>query len=375
MRNIEHLQTAAITASSPAASDFPLPESARLLPLAEQLLHWYDQNARALPWRENPAPYRVWVSEMMLQQTRVEAVIPYFTRFLAALPDIPALANIGEDALLKLWEGLGYYSRARNLQKAARILVGRFGGELPRSYEELLKLPGLGEYAAGAVASIAFNIPVPAVDGNVLRVLARLTASADDIAQPAVKKSFRALAQSMQPPARAGDFNQALMELGALVCLPGGAPRCETCPLRDGCEGYRLGCAGRLPVKAPPKPRRIEEMTVLVVVSGGRVLLRRRPEKGLLASMWEFPYEGGFLTERQAALRLKDSGAGAVSLRALPGNRHIFSHIEWHMHAFLAETDDFPPCDDCVWSDIGALFTERALPGAFQPYADFLRRP
>lgn len=347
-------------------------QTAHCQALAAPLLRWYDGNARTLPWRSEATPYRVLVSEMMLQQTRVEAVLPYFSRFLAALPDFESLAQADEDMLLKLWEGLGYYSRVRSLQKTARIVVSQYGGELPRSYEKLLKLPGLGEYAAGAVGSIAFNLPVPAVDGNVLRVLSRLTASSADIAQPAVRHAFRMLAQRMQPPERAGDFNQALMELGALVCLPVRAPSCTDCPLSGGCAARRLGCAGALPVKAPPKLRRAEEMTVLLVVSGNCVLLRRRPEKGLLAGMWEFPHVPGLLSAPQAEALLAESGARVHSVRSLPDNRHVFSHIEWHMHAFAAETDIFSPPEGCTWSAIGDLFAKRALPGAFQHYAEFL---
>ena len=199
--------------------------------IAPALLDWFYTNRRILPFREDPTPYHVWLSEIMLQQTRVSAALPYYERFLAALPDIPALAGCEEEKLHKLWEGLGYYSRVRNLQKAAKIVCAQYGGQLPADYNALLALPGIGEYTAGAIASISFGLPVPAVDGNVLRVFARLYNDPRLVTDPQVKREFTARVMEHQPPAKAGDYNQALMELGALVCLPNGAPLCEQCPL------------------------------------------------------------------------------------------------------------------------------------------------
>lgn len=348
-----------------------LPGAENLLPLADSLLGWYEKKARVLPWRSEPTPYRVLVSEVMLQQTRVEAVLPYFERFLRALPDLDALARADEPVLLKLWEGLGYYSRVRSLQKAARLALERYGG-LPSSYELLLGLPGLGEYSAGAVASIAFGIPVPAVDGNVLRVLARLLDSREDTAKPGVRRAFRQAAADMLPQKRPGDFNQAMMELGAIICLPNAALKCEICPLREDCLARLSGSARTLPVKAPKKPRRIEERTVLAVLSPAGVLLHRRPEKGLLAGLLELPNTEGFLPEDGAAAFAANFGAAAEKIVRLRDAKHIFSHIEWRMRGFLLRSPFFPPPDWFLWADADALRDRCALPSAFSAYTDML---
>ena len=246
------------------------------------LLQWYDSRARVLPWRSQPTPYRVWVSEIMLQQTRVEAALPYFDRFMAALPDIAALAQAPEAQLLKLWEGLGYYSRVRNLQKAARQVMEQWGGMLPQKLEDLIALPGIGEYSAGAIASIAYGQRVPAVDGNVLRVVSRLLASRENVMDPKVKRQLRQQVWDIIPAQRPGDFNQSLMELGSLVCLPNGKPLCSDCPLENLCLGNRLAIAQELPVKPPKKARRVVPRTVFVLCSQGRLLLHRRPSRGPL---------------------------------------------------------------------------------------------
>ncbi len=295
------------------ADDRPLDRVGRIRAVREPLLAWYRQNARVLPWREEPDPYRVWISEIMLQQTRVEAVKPYFARFMEELPDVEALAEVSDDRLLKLWEGLGYYSRARNLKKAARIIVERYGGRLPDTMEELLGLPGIGSYTAGAIASIAYGKPEPAVDGNVLRVLSRLLASRDDIANPAVKRRFEEELRLVIPAENCGAFNQGLIEIGAVVCVPNGEPRCGECPMRSVCLAARNGLTGEIPYKAPKRPRRIEERTVLLIRSGDLVVIRKRPEKGLLASMYEFPgLEGKRSPEeaRAAAEAMLAAGGG-----------------------------------------------------------------
>ena len=275
----------------------------RLTQIVEPLLFWYQKNKRSLPWRDQPTPYRVWVSEIMLQQTRVEAVKPYFERFLSQLPSIQALASCPEDRLLKLWEGLGYYSRARNLQKAARLLVEQYGGQLPADYRQLTALPGIGDYTAGAIASIAFGIAVPAVDGNVLRVISRILCCGDDIGLPQTKQSFRQLLLPVVPQHSAGDFNQALMELGATVCLPSSA-RCLLCPLAALCRAHQEGCTQQYPVKAPKKARQIQQRTLFAILcrtaEGTFTLLHRRPDSGLLAGLWEIPSVEGALTEEQA---------------------------------------------------------------------------
>ena len=336
------------------------------------LLAWYDREARVLPWRSDPAPYRVWVSEIMLQQTRVEAALPYFERFLSALPDAAALAGSEEAALMKLWEGLGYYSRARNLQKAARIVVERHGGELPGTAEELVKLPGIGDYTAGAIASIAFGAPVEAVDGNVLRVLSRLLASRADVALPAVKEELRRLIRAVLPKDRPGDFNQALMDLGATVCLPNGTPLCVRCPLSGLCAGHRQGIECELPVKAPKKKREIRYKTVFVLLNGGRALLMRRPEKGLLAGLWELPNAEGWLTGEEAQLFLRQWGATVCSLRELDRAKHVFTHAEWHMCGWLAEVEEFTLAGEHVWADGLALRSTYAVPSAFKAYGRHL---
>lgn len=334
----------------------------------EPLVGWYRENARLLPWRENPTPYRVWISEVMLQQTRVEAVKPYYHRFLAALPDIPALAAVPEEQLMKLWEGLGYYSRARNLQKAARQMMAEYGGQMPADYDSLLKLSGFGEYTAGAVASIAFGIPVPAVDGNVLRVFSRLLASGSDIMAPAVRKGYRRLLLETMPKEIPGDYNQALMELGATLCAPNSPPDCGVCPLSSFCRGYAAGNPAAFPVKAAKKERRLEEKTVFVILSPEGLLLRRRPEQGLLAGLWEFPWMEGFLSQPEASACLKQWGIAAEKFRTLRPAKHIFSHIEWRMNGVAVLCGKILPPEGmtlCRWED---LETDYAVPSAFAAF-------
>jgi A/G-specific adenine glycosylase len=339
--------------------------------LAVLLLAWYDQNARDLPWRRDPTPYRVWVSEMMLMQTRVETVIPYFERFIAALPDVRALGNADESAVLKLWEGLGYYSRARNLQKAAQMVVERYGGALPCDRAELRKLPGIGDYASGAIASIAFGRLEEAVDGNVLRVLSRVYFIREDIGNPAVKNRFRELARALVPTDRPGDFNQALMDLGATVCLPGAAPRCDACPLVPCCSGLQEGAQGELPVQSAKKPRALQEITVLIVQCRGRALLMQRPKKGLLAGLWGPPMTERWIGEKDASDWLVDQGAAVRSIRKLEDAKHVFTHVEWHMQAWLAETDEFLPEGEHVWADQYDI-SKYAIPSAFKAYKKYL---
>ncbi len=347
--------------------------------LVPPLLAWYGRQRRAFPWREEPTPYRIWVSEIMLQQTRIEAALPYFERFMAALPTVAALAGAEEDRLMKLWEGLGYYSRARNLQKAAKVIVAEYGGELPASYERLLALPGIGEYTAGAIASIAFGLPVPAVDGNVLRVCARLLDDEGDITRAPVKKRLRDAVCAMLPPESPGDFNQAVMELGETVCLPNTVPLCGECPLRGGCLGRQAGRPERLPVRSEKKARRVERRTVLIVLAAGRVLLRRRGAKGLLAGLWELPSAEGWLTPEEAAAVA--AGWGAEPWKAEPAGegKHIFSHIEWHMQGVRLDTPPFDPPAGFRWADGRQLREETALPSAFRAYSSrlsaWLREP
>jgi A/G-specific adenine glycosylase len=269
--------------------------------------------------------------------------------------------------VLKLWEGLGYYSRARNLQKAARMIVERYGGEVPSEPDELRRLPGIGDYAAGAIASIAFSQRVPAVDGNVLRVLSRLLASRDDIADAETKNRFRELILEILPQDRPGDFNQALMDLGATVCVPGEAPRCESCPLAACCKGREAGIQGELPIKAPKGPRDVRDITVFIIESNGKILLVQRPPKGLLAGLWGPPIVDGWLNEKEAADWLGSRGAAIRSLRRGEDSKHIFTHVEWNMRAYLAEEDGFTVEGEFVWADADDL-KQYAIPSAFKAY-------
>ncbi|MCR5320291.1 MAG: A/G-specific adenine glycosylase [Lachnospiraceae bacterium] len=313
--------------------------------IAEKLLAWYDKGRRILPWRESRDPYHIWVSEIMLQQTRVEAVKPYYDRFLKALPTIQDLAEADEELLLKLWEGLGYYNRVRNLQKAARVMMEQHQGQMPADYDALLALPGIGSYTAGAVASIAFGIPAPAVDGNVMRVFARLDADAEDILLPAHKRRIEAELAELMPADRPGDMNQSLMELGAMVCLPNGAPKCESCPLQDLCKARAAGNMTDYPVKKPKAKRKIENMTVFVIESENRLVIRKRPNKGLLAGLYELPHAEGFLDETGAVEYVRSLGVEPLQVKALPEAKHIFTHKEWHMKGFSVKIDEIRLAD------------------------------
>jgi len=318
----------------------PLSEEERLNAVIRPLCLWYKGCRRELPWRSDANPYRIWISEIMLQQTRVEAVKPYFMRFMEQIPDIAALADVSEENLLKLWEGLGYYSRARNLKKAAEICVRQYDGRLPQTYEELLLLPGIGSYTAGAIASIAYGQRKPAVDGNVLRVLHRVLASRDDILQAKVKKSLevRLEASMNRVNADAGIYNQALMELGACVCIPNGEPLCKDCPLSGICLAHRHGITEEIPYRPKKKARKIENRTVCVVTDGECFVIRKRPDKGLLAGMYELPSESGRLScedaERIWGERLEDT---VCAVKTEPG-KHVFSHVEWHMDGLEIRT-------------------------------------
>ncbi len=330
------------------------------------LLQWYDEHKRTLPWRENTDPYRVWVSEIMLQQTRVTAVIPYYERWMRALPTVRDLAEANEQQLMKLWQGLGYYSRARNLQKAARVVMEEYGGRFPDTYGELLNLPGVGEYTAGAVASIAFKQRVGAVDGNVLRIAARIGALRENILDPQVKKTVRNALDEAMPEKRSGDLNQALMDLGATVCLPNGAPLCDVCPLAGMCEARRQGIEKELPFREKKKPRRVEKMTVYLLLRDGTVALRKRGENGLLAGLWEFPNVPGAVEEESAAAPLSDWGLTAREWKRELSAKHIFTHVEWHMSGYAVSVTGQGP-EEFVWADRNMLET-LAVPAAFKKY-------
>lgn len=342
-----------------------------MLPIAPPLVGWFQLNRRSLPFREDPTPYHVWVSEIMLQQTRMNAVLPYYERFMAALPDIPALAAVPIDELRRIWQGLGYYSRAINLQKAAQIVCRDYGGELPADYDLLRTLPGIGPYTAGAIASISFGIPVPAVDGNVLRVFARLYDDNGDISEPDTKARFTARVTETLPPSDAGNFNQALMELGALVCTPK-SPDCSHCPLADLCLGHAAGHAAVLPCKAPKKARSIQCVTVALVRSARGYLLEKRSESGLLAGLWQ-PFAvcaDRYLSPEEIAARLGAIGIKATYTAPLPDARHLFTHVEWHLCGYAFDANDAEPLpDNLVWASDCTPF---AIPSAYRVYREYL---
>ena len=344
----------------------------QLQTIVKPLISWYHNCKRSLPWRDEPTPYRVWVSEIMLQQTRVDPAIPYFERFVSTLPDIAALADANEETVLKLWEGLGYYSRVRNLQKAARIIQNEYGGILPSEPAVLIKLPGIGEYTAGAIASIAYQVPVPAVDGNVLRVISRLTADERDIAAPETKKKMQENLQAIMPDQRPGDFNQALMDLGATVCLPNGTPRCEACPLAHLCEAKKAGRCEDLPIKSKKTAPVTEKKTVFLLRYRDQVALLKRPDSGLLAGLWEFPNTEGHLSRKDALLQLKQWGVAVEKAEVLPKAKHVFTHRVWDMKGFSAILS--APSDSFVWADAEQLSGEFTLPTAFRAYQKLLKK-
>lgn len=355
-----------------------LSETERLDQSVQPLLEWFEVSARTMPWRSNPEPYWVWISEIMLQQTRVEAVRAYFDRFIAALPNIAALANVEDEKLMKLWEGLGYYSRARNLKKAAIVCVEQYHGELPRTYEELLKLPGIGSYTAGAIASIAYEQEVPAVDGNVLRVISRLLAWEEDITKQSVKRKMEAalleLMKRVHPNPRT--FTAALMELGALVCIPNGAPCCMECPWKSICLARIQKKVERIPVKKKKIVRKIEERTVFLIQDGDLTAIKKRPSTGLLAGLYELPNIEGFYSEQEVKRIWEEKLKLPLTVERLKDGKHIFSHIEWHMQAYRVIIPKILEQNKLLREQEGELFfvtqeelnTNYALPNAFKTW-------
>ena len=352
--------------------DTPVPVALSSLDrIAAPLLSWYDRGRRVLPWREEPTPYHVWVSEIMLQQTRVEAVKPYYDRFMKNLPGIEALSKAPEEVLLKLWEGLGYYNRVRNLNKAAVKVMEEYGGIMPDSYEALLTLPGIGSYTAGAIASIAYGKPVPAVDGNVLRVLSRLRCDDRDIMQQTVKNQVEEELLTVMPKDRPGDFNQALMELGAMVCIPNGEPKCHECPWENICMAHRQGNELQFPVKTKKKPRTVEKKTILIIRDENKAALRKRPDKGLLAGMYEFPNIEGHLSEKEVLRWLKERGLSVLRIEPLTESKHIFTHKEWHMIGYSVRVDELNRGEnrtDFIFVDQRQAKEKYPIPSAYSAY-------
>ena len=347
--------------------------------IVNPLITWYRENKRTLPWRDKGNAYYTWVSEIMLQQTRVEAVKPYFLRFVARLPDVQALAACPEEELMRLWEGLGYYSRARNLQAAARQVVLDYDGTIPPDYDALLNLKGIGEYTAGAIASIAFGIRVPAVDGNVLRVVARLTQEPGSISSQAVRRAVRMKLMDIMksrdfPRDCAGDFNQAMMELGAVVCVPNGQARCGECPLSALCLARKNGTVEAFPVKNAKRGRRVEERTILLIKDKARSLLVQRPPTGLLAGMYEPINYSGTMSVSEINGVIGRLGYKPVTIETICSSRHVFSHVEWHMSAYLAKVEDL---GSLMHKDMVAVTGQEAeklpIPSAFRAYVDYLR--
>ena len=335
--------------------------------LPEAILPWYEENKRDLPWRKDKDPYHIHLSEIMLQQTRVEAVKGYYSRFLQTLPTVEALANADEALLQKLWEGLGYYSRVRNLKKAAQMVMETYGGSYPDTYDEVLALPGVGPYTAGAICSIAFDRKTPAVDGNVLRLISRLTDDDTPIDDPAFLKNVRGNLEKVYPE-NAGGFTQGLMELGATICGPNREPDCENCPCKAFCLGHKRGTAAKLPKKAPKRQRRQEQYTVFVLLCEGRYALQKRPGKGLLAGLWQFPNVPGILELPEAIDAAREMGLQVRGVLRQAEKSHIFTHIEWQMRGFYLEVAQMP--EGFTWLTRAVIETEAALPTAFRQFYD-----
>ena len=347
----------------------------QLQKMEKPLLDWYRKNKRLLPWREKKNPYEIWVSEIMCQQTRVEAVKPYFAKFLSALPTIKDLAECPQERLMKLWEGLGYYNRVRNMQKAAQQIMELHQGELPADYEALKELKGIGNYTAGAIASIAYEIPVPAVDGNVLRVISRVLERREDIAKQSVRRCIEEEIQEILPKECPGDYNQALMELGALVCVPNGQAKCSQCPLAGLCQANAHGTVDQLPVKSRAKPRKIEERTVLVIQDGDRVAIRKRASKGLLAGLYELPNTSRHLTTEEVLELVKTMGLVPLHIQPLGEAKHIFSHVEWRMLGYQVRIQQLEKTHqgNIIFTYSEEVQKKYAIPSAFDAFTGYLR--
>ncbi len=337
---------------------------------AERILLWYHKNRRTMPWRENPVPYHIWLSEIMLQQTRVDTAMPYFHRFIEKYPDIQALAKSDEDELMKYWEGLGYYNRVRNLRTTALSLVENHEGKLPETYVELLKLKGIGEYTAGAIASEAFGEKVPAVDGNVFRVMSRLLGVREDIKEKSVMDFLKDTVKELLPEEETGNFNQALIEIGALICIPNGSPKCGLCPLREYCTAYEKDLQDEIPKKKKPKEKKIEERTVLILEYDGRYAIRKRPEGKLLGGLYEFPHEEGFYEKNEVEALLKEMNLHPMSIESMKDKKFLFTHIEWRLKAYHIKVEK--PGDELLFESRESIREKYTLATAFRDYLDRL---
>lgn len=344
-------------------------EEVRLEKITVPLIKWYQGNKRMLPWRNKKNPYYIWISEIMLQQTRIEAVKVYYERFIKEIPDVQSLAGIEEEKLLKLWEGLGYYSRAKNLKKAAMKICEEYNGQMPKTYEELIKLPGIGEYTAGAIASIAFNEKIPAVDGNVLRVISRIVGSLKDILLRETKKEVTVKLKQIMPK-EPGDFNEGLMELGERICIPNGEPLCKQCPIRNWCISYEKGLTNEIPVRVKKIKRKKEKRLVFILQYQDRIAIRKRDEKGLLAGMYEFPnvLEN---KNRDIGKILKGWNLQAIKVENIGEAKHVFSHIEWEMIGWSIEVQE--KNEEFLWVKKEDIFEKYAIPEAFRYYKNRIK--
>lgn len=332
--------------------------------IVEPLVSWYEENARILPWRDDANPYRVWVSEIMLQQTRVDAVIAYFNRFMETLPTVWDLAKADESVVLKLWEGLGYYSRARNLKKTAEIVCEQYGGNFPQGYKELLALPGIGKYTVGSISSIAFGLPRAAVDGNVLRVITRLDENPRDIMDEKFRKEIAQQLEPVYPQGKCSEFTQSLMELGAMICVPNGAPKCEECPLKNGCRANQNGTWEKYPVKKEKPKRKKVNKTVFLLKCEGKTAIQKGEDKGLLAGLWKLPNVEKKLTEKEIKEWLEEQHLEAISIEKTKKVKHIFTHVEWHMQGY--EIICRKANEQFYWATEKELQEDFALPTAYK---------
>ncbi len=333
--------------------------------LQNSLHNFYSSFARDLPWRKNKDPYSIWVSEIMLQQTQVKTVIPYFERFLKLLPDVSHLAKIDIESLMKLWEGLGYYSRVKHMHQAAKIIVNEYHGILPKTALELLKLPGIGLYTAGAIASIAYEERIAAVDGNVHRVLSRY------LGLPITKEELLPLMDELLPSQSIGNFNQALMEVGSRICIPQSLPLCNECPINQKCQAFKKQLTDSLPIKPKKLNRTIEDKTLLIITDQTHYVIRKRPSKGLLANLWEFPLLEGSQTINEISAFLLDLGIDEFDLKVLPNSVHTFTHKDWKINAYKITTMKLNPVDHYTLVsrfDLNQIYTLSSLFKKYQEY-------
>lgn len=335
--------------------------------MREPIIDWYQKNKRELPWRKEKNPYYIWLSEIMLQQTRIEAVKQYYERFLNQIPTIQLLAEVEEEKLLKLWEGLGYYNRARNLKKAAQIIQEKYEGKMPRHYEELVELPGIGEYTAGAISSIAYDEPVPAVDGNVLRVVSRVVGSKRDVLENKTKKEFTQKLQEIMPE-QAGDFNEGLMELGELICIPNGDPLCQKCPLKEICVAKNENLTDVIPVRNQKIKRKKEEKTVFLFEFERKIAIRKRDNTGLLANMYEFPNIDKKVKKNEIEQVIQNWKLTGNQIEKIGTHHHIFSHVEWDMVGYKIQVNNMNT--EFIWVRKDEILEKYPIPGAFVPFRD-----